>query len=395
MKPSHRGRRQYLKGVGVSAAGLISVTAGCTDGNGSGDGSDGTPVGSNGGEDLADRLVIGTGGGAYGEAQEEAFADTFMDEYPGVEIERKAHPGPPNLVSKLEAGGGTEFDILQVDEVFTYPAANNGWIHPLRTENIPNMDNIIDQLHPDNTHIESSGNEDIHHVPLDYGGSGFAYLEDEVSIEVESWEDTLHEEFDQNVAFMQWIDGVVARNASAQGIDFNEIPMEKNSEWESITEDIFSRVNRENDHVVEWLDSLSAVRNGMVQGNVVGTLWWYGSTASFNNENDDINVRYVVPEEGTDMWVDTYQILSTVDERKRRTAELFIDNMLAIENQRMKAEQIPYATCVEFSDPPSEDYANNPDIEAIDDGRITPWNMEVQNTHTDEWNQRFIETTRG
>jgi len=117
---------------------------------------------------------------------------------------------------------------------------------------------------------------------------------------------------------------------------------------------------------------------------------WYGRV--LNRQSEGVPLDYKLPEEGTDAWVDTWQVPAGLDEDRLYTAKRFLDWTMRPENVQILTENIAYGTAVEVPNPP-ESYNQNPDIEAFDQGLIDVWDPSVIEEHQDDWQIRFEEAT--
>jgi len=78
----------------------------------------------------------------------------------------------------------------------------------------------------------------------------------------------------------------------------------------------------------------------MVSGEAALAVFWSGDAAYAMSENEDL--AYVIPKEGTNIWVDAMVIPSTA--QNVEAAHLFIDFMCRPEVGLMNAEYIEYAS---------------------------------------------------
>lgn len=99
----------------------------------------------------------------------------------------------------------------------------------------------------------------------------------------------------------------------------------------------------------------------MPSGEASAAVTWSGSAADMIAENDDLN--YVVPKEGSNIWLDNMVIPKT--SKNQKGANAFINFMLKPESMAKNAEYVGYSTALKNP----EKYL---DKEIVDDKRFYP-----------------------
>lgn len=390
VRSREHSRRSFIK---TASVGTVVALAGCTQGGSGGENDNGdtdTPESNeqqttsktqttSGGNELAEELTIYTLGGSWGRNVKKAYIDTFQSEYE-VNINHRTYGNAQELMSKIKAGS-TDAHVVDQNDPTVYQGIQENLWAPLRTENIPNLDEII-AFDPRESPFDPG--DEIHHIPQNYGGYGAIYNHDEID-EPSEWEDFYTDQVAGKLTLPQWVSAVVAIAAKDIGIDFNTL-----SESGSKMEKVWDRVEMQNEYMLEWYDSGATAQQFFTDESAVAGSFWVGRTEVLREE-DGVPVSYTVPEDGSLAWIDSWTIPAGLEDPERYTSELFLNHLLAPEPSTQIADLITYAQTVDVEDPP-EAYQNNPDIEYAD--RLQAWDHSVLNPNRKAWQKRFQEIIR-
>lgn len=370
--PAQQSRRRYLRTTGVAIAATTTL-GGCLGGDNGGN-ANGTTAGESG-DQFADKITFYSGGGSWGRKLNEAILTPFQEET-GVTVNHKTHGGAGSLLAKIKAGQA-DVDAMQMTDPVLYQGVQDGIWGPLRRENIPNLDRLVTQKPSE---VPFDPGEDIHFVPNTYGAYGIVYNTEEVSSEPKRWEDIYTDGLEGKLTLSQFTSSVVGTAALDLGYDINEFPSD-----EEKVEDVFGRVEEQNEYMYQWWDSGTTAQQLFTNGSAVAGNFWVGRTRVLNNEND-VPVKYTLPESGAVGYASPWAINAELSDPKRYTCERLLNYVLADEPSRRLAERINYAQANEVTDPP-ESYESIPDRKHPD--RVHLWDQSVYGEHQQDWSQRF------
>jgi spermidine/putrescine transport system substrate-binding protein len=293
----------------------------------------------------AEKLVISNWDGYMPKDMAEKFkAET------GIDLEVAVHATNEEIMGKVTASGGEGFDVLFVSSPFAEALNKLQLLSPIDHGKIPNMANLYaeaGQLKHDPGNTFS--------VPYAWGTTGLCYRSDLVKAEPTSWNDLLTPSDDLKgkitmLATDRWL---MAAAFLAGGMSVN-------------TDDQAS-LDKVRDQLVATKKNLLAYDDTtfyskLVSGEAILVHAWDGWCNYGIAENPKI--KYLVPKEGSDLWVDTMVI--TKASKNPDAAAKFIDFVLKAENGKWVVENIMYKT------------PNKAGMEALDPAMLTTYpNMAI------------------
>ncbi|WP_370614343.1 polyamine ABC transporter substrate-binding protein [Mumia qirimensis] len=254
----------------------------------------------------------------------EDIAEKFK-EATGASMEVTNHATNEEIMAKLTAGSDSGIDVAFVSGQFAQALAEQGLAEPIDADLIPNLKNLAE---PATQLSYDEGNKNS--VPYTWGTTGICYRSDLVDAPT-SWNDIL-EPADENK-------GKVTMMATDRWL---MLPAQKALGFSANTTD--------EDEMAQVKDKLVAAKKTLlayddttfyerlISGEAVMTEAWDGWCNYGTAENKDI--KFVVPEEGSDLWVDTMVVLKT--SKNKEAAHAFINYLLEPENGAWAAENILY-----------------------------------------------------
>lgn len=272
------------------------------------------------GDAMADKIVISNWDGYMPKDLLENFKrDT------GIEAEASVHATNEEIMGKLVASGGKGFDVVFVSAPFAEALGKLGMAAELDHAKIPNLAN----LYPEAANLAHDPGNRIS-VPYAWGTTGLCYRSDLVKAEPQSWMDLLKPADDLKgkitmLATDRWLmgAGLLATGASVNEADAGRIDAAK------------ALLIEAKKGLLAYDDT--TFYSKLVSGEAVLVQAWDGWCNYGITENSDI--KYVVPKEGSDLWVDTMVVLKSGNQE---AAEKFIDYVLRPEIGTWVASNILY-----------------------------------------------------
>lgn len=266
-------------------------------------------------------LVVSNWDGYMPEDLPERFSEAT-----GTDVEVSFHATNEEIMGKVVASRGKGYDVLFVSSPFAEALHQLDLLAPIEPEKIPNLENLYPQAaelayDPGNTFS----------VPYAWGTTGLCYRSDRLAQTPDSWQDLLQPEDALKgrttmLATDRWL---MAAGLLARGYSVNETDPAK--------------IEEVRDDLIETKKTLLAYDDTtfyskLVSGEADLVQAWDGWCNYGIAENADI--EYVVPKEGTDLWVDTMVIMKSSDDID--AAHAFIDYVLGADTGQWVVENIMY-----------------------------------------------------
>jgi spermidine/putrescine transport system substrate-binding protein len=270
---------------------------------------------------LAEKLVISNWDGYMPKDMAEKFKAAT-----GIDLEIAVHATNEEIMGKVTASGGEGFDVLFVSSPFAEALNNLGLIQPIDHAKVPNLAN----LYPEANELKHDpGN--VFSVPYTWGTTGLCYRSDLMKDAPASWNDLLRpsDALKGKVTMLSTDRWLMAAGFLANGLPVNTTDQES--------------LDKVRDQLIETKRSLLAYDDTtfyskLVSGEATMVHAWDGWCNYGIAENPEI--KYVIPKEGSDLWVDT--IVITKASQNTDAAHKFIDFVLNADNGKWVVENIMY-----------------------------------------------------
>ncbi len=270
---------------------------------------------------LADKVVVSNWDGYMPKDMAEKFKAAT-----GLDLEVAVHATNEEIMGKVTASGGEGFDVLFVSSPFAEALNKLGLLSPIDAAKIPNLKN----LYPEATQLSHDpGN--AYSVPYTWGTTGICYRSDVVKEAPDSWADLLTPADDLKgkttmLATDRWL---MAPAFLLNGQSVNTTDQ--------------ASLDKARDQLVATKKTLLAYDDTtfyskLVSGEAALVEAWDGWCNYGIAEKPEI--KYVIPKEGSDLWVDTMVITKAA--KNPDGAAKFIDFVMNADNGKWMVENIMY-----------------------------------------------------
>ncbi|MBB5778004.1 polyamine ABC transporter substrate-binding protein [Nonomuraea jabiensis] len=228
-------------------------------------------------------------------------------------------------MTKLTAPGDSGIDVAFVSGQYAQALNAAGLLEPIHPELIPNLAN----LYPEATQLSyDKGNK--YSVPYTWGTTGICYRSDLVKSEPTSWNDLLKPPAwaDKKVTMMTTERWLALPALKALGYSVNT---DKDDEIAKVKELLLAQ----KPHLLTYDDTTFGDK--LKSGEAVMVEAWDGWCPTTDAKN---NIKFVVPKEGSDLWVDTMVIMKS--SKNKEAAHALINYILDPEIHSWAAENINY-----------------------------------------------------
>ena len=247
-----------------------------------------------------------------------AQAQTQQDEFETNEI----------MYPKVEAGSSA-YDVVCPSDYMVQKMIENDLIQELDYDKIPNAKENIGAQYYEQAAAYDPGNK--YCVPYCWGTVGIIYNKTMVDTPPTKWADLWDEKYADNILMMDSIKDSFMVALKKNGFSSNSLD---ESELQIATNDLIAQKPLVQAYVVDQ------VRDKMIGGEAAIGVMFSGDAIYVIGENPDLD--YVIPEEGTNVWIDGWVIPKNAPNKEN--AEKFIDFMCRPDVALKNFEYITYGT---------------------------------------------------
>lgn len=267
----------------------------------------------------------------------------IFEEETGITVSYVNFTTNEEMYTKLEAGAGA-YDVIFPSEYMIERLIKEDLLEELNLDNIPNLAGVLENLKDPSY---DPGN--AHSIPYMWGTLGILYNMDMVSEPVTSWYALFDEQYAGSIFMMNSIRDTIGLALKALGYSMNT----RSEEELRAAGDLL--VKQKQDQLVSGY-ILDETKDKMV-ANEAALAVVYSGDALYSMEKND-RLAYVVPEEGSNIWVDGMCIPK--GSQNKEAAECFINFMCRPDIAQMNMEYIYYSSPIqEVVDNLSEEEAAN------------------------------------
>jgi spermidine/putrescine transport system substrate-binding protein len=325
------------------------------------------------GGQIEDELVIYNWAAYLNPKSVKAFEEEF-----GIEVRATDfYESNEEMIAKLRGGAGG-YDLVAPTGGYIEAMAEEGLLMPLDLSRIPNISNVDERFlgfpyDPENRY----------HIPKDWGTTGIGYLQRFVDEDVTTWAQffDLGEKYSGRYTVLDSQYELIGAALKRLGYSYN-------SASESEVDDALEVLIPFKPHISAITSS--QYRQMMSRAETYLALGWNGDF--FYVIEDQPSVTYVIPEEGTEYWIDSWAIPAEAPHPV--AAHEFINWILTPENQGRETSYTYYASAVtgaeEFT---PKAIVNDPSIyppaEVVDQLEFARTDADIVQLRADAWN-RFL-----
>ncbi|MBB2182575.1 ABC transporter substrate-binding protein [Lachnospiraceae bacterium MD1] len=312
----------------------------------------------------------------WGEYIDPDVLDLFEEET-GIEVVYDYFEQNEEMYPKIKANA-VQYDVVCPSDYMIQKMIDEGLLAEINFDNVPNIKNI------DPAYLKSSQSfdpENKYSVPYCWGTVGILYNKTMVDEPIDSWGALFDEKYSGNILMMDSVRDAFAVALSYLGYDINTTDEAQLEEAKALLQAQYPLVQA---YVVDQ------VRDKMIGGEAALGVIYSGEAIYTKRENPDL--EYVVPKEGSNVWIDGWVIPKNC--KNKENAEAFINFMCDGEIALKNFEFITYSTpnTVARDMIADEDIKNSevafPDQATLD--RCTTYRYlgeEVENLYIEKWNE--------
>ena len=278
--------------------------------------------------------------------------DIFEQET-GIHVNYVNFPQNEDMYTRVSTGAGS-YDVIIPSEYMIERLLKEDLLETLNLDNIPNMANVLDNL------LDPSydpGN--AHSVPYMWGTLGIVYNTEMVTEPVTSWGALLDEQYAGAIIMMDSMRDTI-------GLALKYLGYSMNTHDEGELDEARALLLKQKDDGLVAAYILDDAKNQMVADQAAMAVMYSGDALWAMEKNDKL--AYVIPEEGSNIWVDGMCIPK--GSAHKEAAECFINFMCRPDIARKNMEYIYYSSPIkqvveELSEDELASTAMNPTDEMV------------------------------
>ena len=254
----------------------------------------------------------------------------------------------------IVAKGARVYDVICPSDYMIEKMLENDLLTEINYENVPNIEHIGTQ------YLESAKGfdpENKYSVPYCWGTVGICYNKTMVDEEVNSWSILFDEKYDGKILMQASVRDAYCVALSYLGYSINTL---NEDELKEATDLLVSQKPIVQAYVVDQ------VRDKMIKNAAALSVIYSGEAIYMQEENP--NLEYVVPDEGSNVWIDGWVIPK--DCQNKEAAEAWINFMCRPDIALMNFEYITYSTPNESARALIEDEAIRNSMIAFPDNSV-------------------------
>ncbi len=319
----------------------------------------------------------------WGEYIDEAVIDMFEEET-GIEVIYDMFETNEEMYPVIEAGGVT-YDVVCPSDYMIQKMIENDLLAEINFNNVPNISNI------DPEYMERSKSfdpENKYSVPYCWGTVGILYNTSMVAPEdvPTKWADLWDEKFSGEILMQDSVRDAFMVALKSLGYSMNTT---NDAELQEARDLLIAQKPLVQAYVIDQ------VRDKMIGGEAAIGVIYSGEMLYIQEEVEnlglDYDLEYVIPEEGTNVWIDSWVIPANA--KNKENAEKWIDFLCRPDIAKMNFEYITYPTPNKGAfDLLDEEVQNNkavfPDIDSLENSEVFQYlGDEVDALYNNYWKE--------
>lgn len=252
---------------------------------------------------------------------------SMFEQETGIKVVYEEFDTNETMYPKVEAGASA-YDVICPSDYMIQKMIDNDLLAEINFDNIPNIKNIGQQYLEQSREFDP---DNKYSVPYCFGTVGILYNKTMVSDPVESWSILWDEKYADSILMQDSVRDAFMVALKLNGYSMNTLD---EAELQAAKNSLIEQKPLVQAYVIDQ------VRDKMIGDEAALGVIYSGEAIYTQRENE--NLEYVVPKEGTNVWIDSWVIPKNAPDQKN--AEKFIDFMCREDIALMNFEYITYST---------------------------------------------------
>ena len=262
----------------------------------------------------------------WGEYMDPTVLEKFEEET-GIAVVYEEFETNEGMYPKVQAGA-VSYDVVCPSDYMIQRMIENNLLAEINFDNIPNIKNVGKQ------YIEQSRSfdpENKYSVPYCWGTVGILYNKTMVDEPVDSWEILWNEKYADKILMQNSVRDAFGIALKYCGYSLNSTDLDELYEAQNL---LLKQKPLVQAYVVDQ------VRDKMIGNEAAIGVIYSGEAIYTQSENPDL--EYVVPKEGSNVWIDSWVIPKNC--KNKENAEAFINFLCRPDIAKMNFDYITYST---------------------------------------------------
>lgn len=251
--------------------------------------------------------------------------DKFEEENPDIDVVYEMYDSNEEMYIKVSKGT-SPYDVVFPSDYMLDQMRSEGLLNKLDYSNIPNYDKID----PGMKNMSFDPNNE-YSVPYMWGTMGILYNKTKVDDKVDSWDILWDEKYKGDIFMLDQERDMISIALKKCGYSMNSNDDGELAEAE--------KALKEQKPLVKAYCG-DEIKDNMINGSGALAIVWSGDAYYCMEQNEDL--AYAIPSEGSNLWFDCMVVPTTSKHQKE--AEKFINFMTRTDIAKMNAEYIGYST---------------------------------------------------
>lgn len=252
---------------------------------------------------------------------------TMFEEETGIDIVYEEFETNEILYPKISSGA-IAYDVICPSDYMIQRMIENDLLSEINFDNIPNLKNIGKQYLEQSRQFDP---ENKYSVPYCWGTVGILYNKMMVDEPVDSWSILWDPKYKDNILMQDSVRDAFGVTLKYLGYSLNSIDLDELTEAKNLLIEQKPLVQA---YVIDQ------VRDKMIGNEAALGVIYSGEAIYTQKENP--NLEYVIPKEGSNMWIDSWVIPKNAEHKEN--AEKFINFLCRPDIALMNFEYITYST---------------------------------------------------
>lgn len=251
----------------------------------------------------------------------------MFEEETGIEVIYDEYETNETMYPKIESGAA-RYDVVCPSDYMIQKMIENDLLAEINFDNVPNAVNIDENYFEQSREFDP---ENKYSIPYCVGTVGILYNKTMVDEPVDSWDILWNEKYADNILMQDSVRDAFMVALKKLGYSMNSTD---ENELEQAKDALIEQKPLTQAYVVDQ------VRDKMIGNEAAIGVIYSGEAIYTQRENPDL--EYVIPKEGTNVWIDSWCILK--DAPNKENAEKFINFLCRPDIALMNFEYITYST---------------------------------------------------